>query len=129
MRGFLLALQQHPDLVEPVTAAAAAGLTGTAVRDGRFRCCECGEWESVLAGWPGVLDCYGYGICMRDVWHAKGQRAARLAEDEWDWHPVARERAQAEDHTLSVAPGDVCVSCFEGRAARWARSGGVATAA
>ena len=83
--------------------------------EGRFRCCECGAWESVLAGWPGVCDCYGYGITMRDVRHAEGQRAARFAagKDEWDWHPAAIERAQYEDHTLSAAPGDVCVSCFE----------------
>ena len=55
---------------------------------------------------------YGYGICMRDVRHAAGQRAAQFAADkgEWDWHPVAIERALHFDHTLSVAP--VCVSCF-----------------
>ena len=66
-----------------------------------------------MAGRERLLICYGHDICMRDVRHAEGQRAARLATDEWDWHPVAIEAAQHQDHTLSVAPGDVCVSCFE----------------
>ena len=114
--GFLLALQQHPDLVEPATATAVVRLwlrPPWRPPDDLFQCCECGAWESVVAGWPGVSDCYGQDICMRDVRHAEGQRAARLAADEWDWHPVAIEAAQYQDHTLSVAPGDVCVSCFE----------------
>ena len=97
---------------------------------------------------------YGYGICMRDVRHAAGQRAAQFAADkgEWDWHPVAIERtrwmswtaasatyvvaklcyvmlcyALHFDHTLSVAPVCVCVreSCFDVRGVGWRGRPGV----